>query len=175
MLAGEIPATFTNLINLRNGDGLDLRWNGLSTDDIGLRDFLDTKQEGGNWTGTQTVTPSGLAAAPAAHRILVTWEPIEYAADPGGYEVYASAAAAGTYISVGTTPDKAATSLGVEGLATETAYYFKVRTITWVHDDNFNTLVSDFSGVVSATTRSEDIFADGFDSGDCSAWSGEYP
>jgi hypothetical protein len=174
VLDGEPPGTLLGLTYLWDGAS-DFRWNALYTDDPAVDAFLAAKQVGGDWTGTQTVTPSGLAAAPADDRVLVSWNPIEYAVDPGGYEVHVATTSGGSYAYYGTTGDKAATSMSVEGLTPETDYFFIVRTVTEPHADNQNTVASYFGGEVSATTRCEDIFADGFECGSCSAWSGTYP
>jgi hypothetical protein len=50
-LIGDIPGS---LINLENLYDLDLCNNDLQTDDAGLRDFLNTVQNGGNWESCQS-------------------------------------------------------------------------------------------------------------------------
>ena len=65
-LTGEVPESLLSLTSLRDSDGLDLRWNGLYTDDDALRDFLDTKQVGGEWESTQIICNHGLTPTSAS-------------------------------------------------------------------------------------------------------------
>jgi len=52
-LIGPFPLELKNLPNLDEG-GSDFRWNHLYTSDEALRQFLDTKQTGGDWQSTQS-------------------------------------------------------------------------------------------------------------------------
>ncbi|MBW1982479.1 MAG: hypothetical protein JRJ12_14800 [Deltaproteobacteria bacterium] len=53
-LMGRIPAELSNLTGLQDGSGLDLCDNHLFTRDDSLRNFLNTKQVGGDWESCQT-------------------------------------------------------------------------------------------------------------------------
>ena len=89
-LSGSIPSELANLTALADGSGLDLRWNALHSEDATLIAFLDTKQEGGDWQGTQTVAPADLQATlPTSSSVVLEWTPISYTADVGRYMVFA--------------------------------------------------------------------------------------
>ena len=151
-LSGPIPAEIGNLTSLGNG-GSDLRWNALYTSDATLRSFLDSKQIGGDWEGTQTVTPAGLAAGSSGFdSASLSWSPILYTGDAGGYRVWYGTQAGGPYSFGGTTADKAVSGSVVGGLSPGTTYYFSLDALTEPHANNRNTVVSDRGAEVSATT-----------------------
>ncbi len=153
-LSGGIPANLTNLTNLLDGF-LDLRWNGLYTNDDILRAFLDSKQSGGNWESTQTIAPSDVSAvAVSTTSIDINWTPITYTSAAGGYRVFYSTTAGGPYTYSGITADKSASSLTISGLNPDTNYYFVVQTRTNPHMNNQNTVDSEYSAEVSAETSS---------------------
>lgn len=53
-LTGPVPIGLAGLVELTDGGGLDLRGNALATDtEPWLREWLDSKQVGGNWTSSQ--------------------------------------------------------------------------------------------------------------------------
>jgi len=154
-LTGSIPATLENLENLHDNYGSDFRWNALYTDEVTLRDFLNLKQSGGDWESTQTIAPTNLAAGiPTENSIPLTWSAISYTGDTGGYEVYYSSTSGGTYTLFETTSDKSVESSTVTGLSPSTTYYFVLRTRTDSHVMNQNTVYSDYTSEVSATTSS---------------------
>ncbi|MCP4710995.1 MAG: hypothetical protein GY869_20415, partial [Planctomycetes bacterium] len=62
-LVGPVPTSITNLVNLVNG-GLKFCNNFLYTDDAGVRDFLNQKQEGGDWEGCQYREPPTVTTTP---------------------------------------------------------------------------------------------------------------
>lgn len=151
-IVGEIPSTFINLTNLYDSEGLDIRWNALYSSDDTLTAFLAQKQ-GEDWRNTQTVAPTAVSAgSPTNNSIIVSWTPITYLADSGGYEVYYSTASGGSYMLKGVTSDKTVSSMLVDGLLPGTKYYFVVKTKTDSHENNQNTVESDYSSEVSATT-----------------------
>jgi hypothetical protein len=87
-LTGAIPGTLANLTRLQDGAS-DLRWNALHTNDASLRAFLDSTQVGHEWEGTQTVAPTGLAAGDTTlDSISLSWSPIRYTEDVGGYRIW---------------------------------------------------------------------------------------
>jgi Leucine-rich repeat (LRR) protein len=151
-LMGPMPATLANLTNLADGMS-DLRWNALYTDDPALRAFLASKQIGGDWESTQTVAPSGLVAGSATlDGVPLSWSPILYTGDAGSYRVWYGTRPGGPYNLGGITADKAASTSTVGGLSPGTTYYFALDTTTEPHADNQNTVVSERSVEVSATT-----------------------
>jgi Leucine-rich repeat (LRR) protein len=151
-LTGSIPAALMSLTGLING-GSDLRWNALYTSDAALRAFLDAKQEGGDWESTQTVAPAGLAAGSATvGSVPLSWSPIPYTGDTGGYRIWYGTRQGGPYSLGGTTADKAVSAATVSGLSPGTTYHFALDTVTEPHASNQNTVVSERSVEVSATT-----------------------
>ena len=151
-LVGPVPSSIASLTNLSSGAS-DLRWNGLYSADPALVTFLDGKQAGGDWQSTQTVPVTGLGVGPATiSSVPLTWSPIAYAGDTGGYQVLSATMPGGPYTLSTTTADKAVASATVNDLGPGTPYYFLVRSVTNPHAKNQNTVVSDPSAEVSATT-----------------------
>jgi hypothetical protein len=118
-----------------------------------LRTFLDSKQNGGDWESTQTIAPGGVTAgSPAYTSIRVSWTPIVYTGDPGGYRVYYSTTPGGPYTFFGITADKTVSQMDVTGLNSCATYYFVVQTRTNPHANNQNTVDSEYSAESTATT-----------------------
>lgn len=149
-LSGSIPITLTNLTNL-NTNSMNIGYNSLYTDDAGLISFLNS--EDSDWETTQTIAPTNpSASAQSATSILLTWTPITYTSDSGGYQVFYSTIPGGPYTLFDTTTDKTISQMEVTGLAPGTQYYFVIQTHTDAHAGNQNALDSEFSQEVSATT-----------------------
>ncbi len=149
-LSGDVPPELMNLVNLVPGQ-LDLRWNALSSTDAGLTAFLDSKQSGGDWQGTQTVAPTDLTVAErGAASLRLSWTPIQYQADAGRYQIHSGGDPGDTV--VGTTADKSESSFTVENLAPGTSHSFFVTTVTDPHGDNPNEIVSGPSTDVTEST-----------------------
>jgi Leucine-rich repeat (LRR) protein len=149
-LSGNIPTQLTNLVHLTYH--LDISWNALYATDGNLVSLLDLKQPG--WQTTQTIAPAGVfAAAQSSSSILASWTPIAYTADVGRYQVYWSTTSGGPYNTLGgSTSNKSESSLLLTGLNPSTTYYVVVRTVTDPHAINQNTVTSEDSSEVSATT-----------------------
>lgn len=122
-LTGAVPASLCNLTSLFF---LDTGFNALSSAPACM-DFLDPQ-----WDQTQTVAPSGLAATPASASVTLTWSPIVYQSDAGGYEI-SFRPAGGAWVVAGQTADKAASSFELTGLASNAAYEVRVRSLTAAH------------------------------------------
>jgi hypothetical protein len=151
-LSGPIPASLANLTALFDGHS-DLRWNALYTSDATLRAFLNSKQIGFDWEGTQTVAPTDLAAGSATlESIPLSWTPILYTGDTGGYRIWYGTLAGGPYNLRGTTMDKTVSALTLGGFSPGTTYYFAFDTVTEPHANNQNRLVSERTPGVSAAT-----------------------
>ncbi|HVN76139.1 MAG TPA: fibronectin type III domain-containing protein [Thermoanaerobaculaceae bacterium] len=151
-LLGEVPSTITNLTSLfaRNSA---FGWNGLHSSDPVVVSFLNSRDETGDWQSTQTIPVTGLAAAGATpSSVTLTWAPIVYTADGGGYEVYYATKSGGPYALSGTTADKSAASWTVSGLAPDSPYWFIVKSVTDPHAHNQNVVVSDPSVEIGART-----------------------
>ena len=153
-LTGSIPPVLGSLANLED-DQSDFRWNAVYTDNVALRSFLNTKQSGGDWESTQTVAPANLAAGtPTETTVPLTWTPITYTGDFGGYEVYYSTTSGGPYTLFETTDGKTEVSSTVTDLTSGTTYYFVLRTRTNSHANNQNDVYSEYTAEVSASTAS---------------------
>jgi len=148
MLTGNIPTSLTNLTSLIY---TDIGYNGLYTSDPTLQIFLDDNVP--DWENTQTIAPENITAQPlSSTTIEVSWTPITYTADSGGYRLFYSTTPGGPYTLYGTTADKAVSEMEVSGLDSNTTYYFVVQTRTDPHAQNENTVDSEYSQEVSATT-----------------------
>jgi hypothetical protein len=148
ILSGSLPP---GLINLGQLAETDIGHNGLYTDDPDLALFLDSRDP--DWQTTQTVAPTGVSAQVVTNTsVRVSWTPILYTDDPGGYRVFYGTTPGGPYDLYDTTVDKTVATLEVGGLDPDTPYYFVVQTRTEPHAANQNTVDSDYSPEVSATT-----------------------
>lgn len=147
-LIGPIPPELTNLHSLA---ALDLGYNGLYTDDDILRSFLSEKDP--DWEQTQTVLPGNISAQTfSPYTILISWDPILYVQDGGGYEVYYSTASGGPWTYIATTNNKFSAYYLVTELVPGTTYYFTIKTRTDSHSNNPNILLSELSAEVSSKT-----------------------
>ncbi|MCP3905867.1 MAG: hypothetical protein GY715_19765, partial [Planctomycetes bacterium] len=146
MLSGVIPAELADLANLTPGRS-DFRWNALYAEDDSTGIFLGTVQDGGDWESTQTVAPvSPVAGTPAPTSVPLSWTSAGLADE---YETVYADVPGGPYTVFGTS---AGTETEVTGLAPGTAWYFRIRSVTYPHADNPNTVFSGYSGEVSAVT-----------------------
>ncbi|HKV10350.1 MAG TPA: pre-peptidase C-terminal domain-containing protein, partial [Thermoanaerobaculia bacterium] len=65
---GPVPIGLAGLVELTDGGGLDLRNNALATDaEDWLREWLDSKQVGGNWTSSQAASAPLEVGASLSH------------------------------------------------------------------------------------------------------------
>lgn len=93
-------------------------------------------------------------------QVTVNWTPIAYTGDTGYYQVHYATAPGGPYTPFATvTANKAASSLAVTGLAQLTPYYFVVKTTTLPHPSNPNTLVSEPSAELPASTTPVELLS----------------
>ncbi len=155
-LKGRIPYELTNLNCLipstPTENATDFSYNALFADDPDLVEFLNEKDP--DWAETQTLAPKNLkAAATGSTSVMVSWNPILYTGDTGGYRVYYSANRKGPYTFFGQTRTKHDTSLEVTGLNPATLYYFGIVSRTNPHLENPNIVQSIPSSIVTATTR----------------------
>ena len=147
-LSGPIPTALTGMVSMEPG-GLNLGYNALYTVDPTLVAFLNSKNPG--WASTQTITPTEITAtALDGARILVSWLPIAYTADPGSYRIFSSVDPGGPYSAAGQTADKSASAAEVSGLIPGETYYFVVRAHTDAHANNPNAVESEDSSEASA-------------------------
>jgi Leucine-rich repeat (LRR) protein/plastocyanin len=148
-LTGNIPVELGNLTELESGESVELGWNALYASDGILDSFLDTKA-GEDWSLTQTVAPDDFViSGVGADSVTLSWNPIEYTEDSGGYRVWYSLTPSGPYSDAGITVGKSTSSFTVNGLNAG-LYYFVVQAETQAHDDNTNALVSENSPEITA-------------------------
>jgi hypothetical protein len=153
-LTGELPRS---LLDLNDLIGTDLRWNGLYTSDQEVREFLNSKQVGGDLEGTQTIAPADLTAVPQGQdSIALSWTPIRYTAHDGAYRVLISTNPEGPFTTTAETENKSASTVTVEGLTPGQLYYFVGETFTEPHANNQSRVTSELTPTVSATTASPD-------------------
>ena len=144
-LSGSVPSSFIYLNLLTH---LDIGYNALFADDEVLNDFLNSRNP--EWESTQTIPPTGLSAASlSATSVEVSWTPIVYTGDSGGYLVYYSSVSGTGYTLFGTTSTKSASKMTVTGLDPNKTYYFVVQSRTDPHTNNLNTVTSNFSREVT--------------------------
>ncbi len=148
--SGVIPGSLTNLVHLNEDSGdTDIGYNALYSFDPTLIAFLNDKDP--NWASTQTVAPANVQAATInGTSIMVSWVPIPYTGDTGGYRVLYSVTSGGPYTFFTQTTDKNVTSQLVSGLVLGGTYYFVVQARTEPHNNNQNTVDSEYSGQASA-------------------------
>ncbi len=145
---GEIPASITKLTSV--GTNLSLDYNGLSSSDSTVRRFLDLHAPG--WELTQTTTPKNLRATTLSFtEIKLEWDPILYQSDGGFYNISYRDFPANHVYSVDT-DDKSVSSIIINTLSAGKTYYFKIRAYTPAHDSQKNSIYSDFSAEIMATT-----------------------
>lgn len=149
-LTGSIPISLANLSGLGNL-WTDIGYNALYTNDETLRTFLSSKDS--DWSSTQTIAPGNVLVSPVSSTsVQVSWTPIIYTADSGGYQVYFSTTPGGPYTLFDTTANKTISSMTVTGLTPVTPYYFVIRTRTEPHTNNQNIVESEYSDEVSVNT-----------------------
>jgi hypothetical protein len=155
-LSGSIPAELEDLSTLQ-GNGLDLRWNALHSDNATLIAFLNSKQDGGDWQSTQTIAPVNLTVDSFGdHTVWLSWDAVSYQTDPGGYSVFSAPTGSGVWTSGGWTEAKTDTTYPVTGLDPGTSYDLAVVSYTDPHSNNLNLVNSDFSPEAMTTTANTD-------------------
>jgi hypothetical protein len=151
MLIGVIPMSLINLSGLTN---TDIGYNALYTDNVTLDTFLNNEDP--DWKDTQTVAPENVVASTTSDTsVEVSWTPIVYTADPGGYQVFQGTSSGGPYTLFDTTADKSASQMEATGLDPGSTYFFVVKTRTDPHTENQNTVVSENSQETTATTTGD--------------------
>jgi Leucine-rich repeat (LRR) protein len=147
-LVGNIPINLTGLrVYL-----LDISYNGLYTTEAVVSRWLKRLQS--NWSDTQTTAPTNVSAVSnSSSSIKVSWTPIKYKEDKGGYVIYYSTSPRGPWIDAGMTENKSTNSFEITGLSPGKKYYFVVQTRTDPHLKNKNTVISEYSKDVFESTK----------------------
>jgi Leucine-rich repeat (LRR) protein len=146
-LKGPLPDTLLQLINLSY---LDIEYNALYPTSAEMEAFLDLWNYG--WKQTQTLAPTDVqAAVVSSTSIDLTWTPIQYHDDPGGYRIFYANTPGGPYTFYRQTANKSTSSLRLTGLKPG-PYYFIIRTQTNAHGSQANILESDNSQEATCNT-----------------------
>jgi chitodextrinase len=173
MFASEIPFDLTGMYNL-DPSKTDIGYNALMAVDAKLINFLNNKDP--DWADTQTVAPIYVdASMPSLGSVLVSWIPILYTADSGGYNVYYSYYSGGPYTKAGSTSSKSDSSFLVTGLPIDSTYYFVVQAFTNPHIHNDNLVQSMYSDEASCTVAGAQPWKTGtsYKTGDFVIYSGK--
>jgi Leucine-rich repeat (LRR) protein len=151
-LRGPIPREITKLTNL-DDQRSDFAFNALFTSDPDVRAFVNRKHYDGAFEGTQTVTPTNVRLGQMTDRsATLSWTPILYNYDGGGYQVTATKSQGTGAPVIATTNSKEEDSITVRNLEAGTPYTFRVAAVTHPTQYQENLLVSDPSPAVSGTT-----------------------
>ncbi len=133
-LSGEVPLFLADPPQY-----VDLRYNNLHASNQAVLGAIENRHSY-RFKSTQTVSPENLAARAAEidgreeNRIQLSWDPISYVEDEGGYQVFYRKSADPDYLYYGMTGDKSASSITVSGLDPGAEYDFRVRAVTWAHE-----------------------------------------
>ncbi len=150
-LMGPVPATITSLGSLGDNSS-DINMNGLYSGDPAVMAFLDAKC-GPQWKDIQTVVPTGFSVvASTGLSATLVWDPIPFAWNAGGYDIFVSESPAGPFLHHGRAIDKNANSWTVFGLLPSTTYYFKICSVTEAGPENRNTVISELTTPAAMAT-----------------------
>jgi Leucine-rich repeat (LRR) protein len=136
-LVGDIPTSFSNLSSLSL---LNLTFNGLIASDAGVDAFVTGLQ--GLWKDTQTIAPGNVVATPvSATQAKLTWTPVSYVFNPGGYLVKYGKKT-GIYTDSVLVSGKDKTTVTISNLQADSTYFYVVQSYTNPHANNGNTIYS---------------------------------
>jgi len=133
-LSGDLPSFLAE-----PPEHLDLRYNQLYASNLDVLNEVEVAHSN-DFRSTQTLSPGNLAAVSTViegkneNRVLLTWDPISYQDDEGGYQVFFKRTGDPEYLSYGMTGDKSASSFTVSDLEPGEEYDFKLKTVTWAHE-----------------------------------------
>ena len=153
--SGEIPETILQMTGLED-NASDFRWNRLTVNSRNVEKFLALKQiSGESWINTQTIAPSTLTAkeGETLQELILSWNPIPYTSNEGGYEIYIAQHPDGPYEFRYRTGSKLDNSYTITNLYSDQTYYFKIRTLTKPHAQNPNMLFSDYTPILPFTVN----------------------
>jgi Leucine Rich repeats (2 copies)/Leucine Rich Repeat len=163
-LSGSIPPELMNLSALQDGNGLDLRFDALHSDDAVLIAFLNQKQSLGDWQSYQTIAPENVIVEWVGdHTAWLSWDAVTFQGYSGGYEAFVSPAASGQWVSAGKTAAKNELEIPVTGLDAGAVYDFAVASYTLPSSFNQNTVTSDLGEPVMSTTAATGCAAPGIE------------
>ncbi|RPJ53538.1 MAG: hypothetical protein EHM23_30755 [Acidobacteria bacterium] len=147
-LSGPLPR---QLGEIASGTWVDWRWNALYPVELSVFQFI-SKHHKGDFGGTQSYGPVDVTATGTGNTVRLSWSPITYQSDSGGYEILYREREDEPWSVCGMTTSKRTTSYTVTGLETGRQYFFAVRTVTYPHANNQNTVRGDPGNIVIAGT-----------------------
>ncbi|MCP4219736.1 MAG: fibronectin type III domain-containing protein, partial [bacterium] len=129
---------------------INFSYNGLYTDSNWLEWFMKKREtffkQSVAWLDTQTVAPNNIkAVAASSTSVTVSWSPIKYSKDNGGYTLSYRQLPNGQWVEAVVTETKLEKSCKVTGLQPRTKYAFRLQSHTEPHETNSNRIVSDYS------------------------------
>jgi Leucine-rich repeat (LRR) protein len=128
----SLPPEITNLYKLRPDNEYLCSYNALEISNSEISEFLDSKQK--DWKKTQTETPKQLTVSSILDSsIVLKWSAIDYTQHEGKYEIHFSKSNNNSYTLCGFTDSKTINHMKITGLASNTNYFFKVRSVTYPH------------------------------------------
>ena len=151
-LSGDLPDFLTDPPFHTN-----LKFNRLYALNPDVLDAMEDRHDG-KFISTQTLPPENIRATAVSdsgnleNRIEVSWDPISYTDDPGGYQVFYQREGDTEFHYGGMTHNKAAGSFRVSSLEPGVEYTFKVNTVTWQHRYNQSELYSTYSDTAAAVS-----------------------
>ncbi len=154
LLGGALPGGLCELVDTAAGNA-NLAYNRFHAANSRVRACAMALDPDGG--ATQTIAPRDVTvSAIATDSLTLTWRPISYTADGGGYQVLTAPQPAGPYTLHGQTPDKSANEYVIDGLTPGTTYFVAVRTFTPSHANQENDLTSESAGVAATTAYDGD-------------------
>ena len=135
---GAIPPLPASLTHLR------LDYNALRSDPHHHADRLQP-----DWAATQTIAPVEVTATPLSSRQThLAWQPIDYRADGGHYQIQLATHPAGPWHTAATLQRAQESSITLHHLTPGTPYHYRIASHTPAHSGNANPLTSPPSEVV---------------------------
>lgn len=151
--SGEIPEEIMQMTWLEDSAS-DFRWNRFTANNQNVEKFVASKQiTGKEWINTQTIAPSNFSSTEGESwdELILSWNPIPYTSDEGGYEIYIASHPDGPYVLRHKVNSKIENSCIVKELSINTTYYFKIRSFTKAHAHNPNILFSEYAPILPVT------------------------
>lgn len=163
-LSGDLPDWLANPPSIDPGGELppadqiwfDFRYNRLYATNGAALSFMETEHLN-QFLSTQTLPPENVTAETVLdsgnpeNRARVSWDAIAYIDDPGGYQVFYRKAGEEGFRFGGMTKDKETTEIVIPGLDPGSDYEFLVKSVTWNHGWNGNSLYSEDSSTAFAS------------------------
>jgi subtilisin family serine protease len=125
---------------------VELSYNALEAANETVIANLDIADPG--WKFTQTIAPENVKAVINNGELTLTWTPIDYVADEGGYIISYSSFAEGPFTEHGRVIGKPSDSYVVSDAASFSSRFYTVQSHTSAHTNQKNNVVSNYSAAV---------------------------